>query len=141
MPGDRFELVVAQARASSGETRTGALLYAGLDRSAGSDLSLVRFPVAGRLQWVEEGASPEPVRSGLLSPVAGPVTSGFGPRVHPILRFTRMHNGVDYGAPSGTPIVAAADGQVIRAGWAGGYGRQVRIAHAGGLVTSFTMRC
>jgi murein DD-endopeptidase MepM/ murein hydrolase activator NlpD len=138
MPGDRFELVVAQARSADGRTLSGKLLYAGLDRSTGADVSLVRVPLQGRLQWIEEGASPEPVRSGLLTPVSGPITSGFGPRVHPILRFSRMHNGVDYGAGWGAPIVAAADGQVIRAGWAGGYGRQVRIAHAGGLTTSYS---
>ncbi|WP_300973357.1 M23 family metallopeptidase [Sphingomonas sp. LHG3406-1] len=138
MPGDRFELVIAQARASGGETVSGPLLYAGLDRSAGRDLSLVRFPIQGRVQWIDEGASPEPVRSGLMTPVAGPITSSFGPRVHPILRFSRMHNGVDFGAGWGSPIVAAEDGQVVRAGWAGGYGRQVRIAHGGGLVTSYS---
>ena len=70
--------------------------------------------------------------------MAGPITSTFGPRVHPILRFTRMHKGVDYGAARGSPIVAVADGQVVRAGWAGGYGRQVRLAHGGGLVTSYS---
>jgi len=70
--------------------------------------------------------------------VAGPITSGFGGRMHPILRFIRMHKGVDYGASWGSPIVAAADGQVVRAGWAGGYGRQVRLAHEGGLVTSYS---
>ena len=48
-----------------------------------------------------------------------------------------MHKGIDFGAGWGSPIVAAADGQVVRAGWAGGYGRQVRIAHAGGLATSY----
>ena len=138
MPGDRFELVVAQARSADGRTVSGGLLYAGLDRSGGGDLSLVRVPIGGKLQWISETASPEPVRSGLLTPVAGPITSGFGGRMHPILRFIRMHKGVDYGAGWGAPIVAAADGQVIRAGWAGGYGRQVRIAHAGGLVTSYS---
>ncbi|NJC04929.1 murein DD-endopeptidase MepM/ murein hydrolase activator NlpD [Sphingomonas kaistensis] len=138
MPGDRFELVVAQAKSADGRTVTGDLLYAGLDRGAGSDLSLVRVPLRGRLQWISETASPEPVQSGLLTPVAGPITSGFGGRMHPILRFIRMHNGVDYGAGWGSPIVAAADGQVVRAGWAGGYGRQVRIAHEGGLVTSYS---
>jgi murein DD-endopeptidase MepM/ murein hydrolase activator NlpD len=138
MPGDRFELVVAQARSADGRTATGRLHYAGLDRSAASDLSLVRVPLRGKLQWIDEGMSPEPVRSGLLAPVAGPITSGFGPRMHPILRFTRMHNGIDYGAGWGAPIVAAANGQVVRAGWAGGYGRQVRIAHADGLVTSYS---
>lgn len=138
MPGDRFELVVSQARSADGRTISGGLLYAGLDRAGGSDLSLVRVPLGGRLQWIDETASPEPVESGLLTPVAGPITSGFGGRMHPILRFIRMHNGVDYGAGWGAPIVAAADGQVVRAGWAGGYGRQVRIAHAGGLTTSYS---
>ena len=71
-------------------------------------------------------------------PVAGRITSGFGRRVHPILRFARMHKGVDFGASRGAPIHATADGQVTRAGWAGGYGRQVRIAHGGGLATSYS---
>ena len=62
----------------------------------------------------------------------GPITSGFGYRVHPILRYARFHAGIDFGAPWGSPIVAAADGQVVGAGYAGGYGRQVRIVHAGG---------
>src|SRR5690606_19084500 len=61
-----------------------------------------------------------------------------GRRVHPILRFARMHRGIDFGAGHGTPIVAASDGQVVKAGWAGGYGRQVRIAHADGIVTSYS---
>ncbi|GAA4008830.1 hypothetical protein GCM10022280_01980 [Sphingomonas swuensis] len=136
--GDRFTLVVAQSRSANGEVQTGGLLYAGLDRGAGKDLSLVRWPIGGRPQWVDADASPEPVSSGLGRPVDGPVTSTFGPRVHPILRFTRMHKGVDYGARWGSPIVAVADGQVVRAGWAGGYGRQVRLAHGGGLVTSYS---
>jgi murein DD-endopeptidase MepM/ murein hydrolase activator NlpD len=60
-------------------------------------------------------------------------------RYHPILHFARMHKGIDFGASWGTPIVVAtADGQVSRTGWAGGYGRQVRIAHAGGLTTSYS---
>jgi murein DD-endopeptidase MepM/ murein hydrolase activator NlpD len=49
-----------------------------------------------------------------------------------------MHRGIDFGARWGTPIHAAADGQVTRAGWAGGYGRQVRLAHAGGLASSYS---
>lgn len=136
--GDRFELVIAQAKAASGEAVPGPLLYARLERAGATPVSLVRWPVAGKLQWLDESRSPEPVRSGLLRPVDGPVTSGFGSRMHPILRFLRMHKGIDFGASWGTPIVAAADGQVIRAGWAGGYGRQVRIAHSGGLVTSYS---
>ena len=74
----------------------------------------------------------------MLWPVAGRITSGFGYRRHPILQFARMHRGVDFGAGWGSPIVAAADGQIAAAGWAGGYGRQVRIAHAGGIATSYS---
>src|SRR5689334_4614678 len=49
-----------------------------------------------------------------------------------------MHRGIDFGANRGTPVYAAADGQVSAAGWAGGYGRQVRLAHGGGLGTSYS---
>ncbi|HUP68162.1 MAG TPA: M23 family metallopeptidase, partial [Sphingomicrobium sp.] len=51
---------------------------------------------------------------------------------------SRFHAGVDFGAGWGSPIVSAADGQVAAAGWAGGYGRQVRIAHGAGVVTSYS---
>jgi murein DD-endopeptidase MepM/ murein hydrolase activator NlpD len=73
-----------------------------------------------------------------MAPVAGRITSGFGYRVHPILRYGRFHAGIDFGAPWGSPIVAAADGQVVGAGYAGGYGRQVRIVHEGGLMTTYS---
>ena len=70
-------------------------------------------------------------------PVNGPITSYFGYRYHPILHFTRFHAGLDIGAGWGSPIVAAGDGQVVSAGWAGGYGREVRIAHGGGIVSRY----
>ena len=70
-------------------------------------------------------------------PVNGRVTSGFGERFHPILGYERFHAGLDLAAAAGTPIVAAADGKVVSAGWAGGYGRQVAIVHAGGLETRY----
>lgn len=67
----------------------------------------------------------------------GRVTSGFGRRRHPILGYTRAHNGVDYGVPSGTPIWSVGDGRVLRAGWAGGYGRVVTIQHANNWVSQY----
>jgi murein DD-endopeptidase MepM/ murein hydrolase activator NlpD len=70
-------------------------------------------------------------------PVSGRVTSRFGERFHPILGYERFHAGVDLGAAAGTPIVAAADGRVVSAGWHGGYGRAVSIAHSGGLETKY----
>ncbi|MEO0073477.1 MAG: M23 family metallopeptidase [candidate division WOR-3 bacterium] len=65
------------------------------------------------------------------------VTSYFGMRFHPIYRVRRQHQGVDYGAPSGTPVSAIADGSVSFAGWRGGYGRLVEIQHTGGLSSRY----
>ena len=89
------------------------------------------------MQWFE--ASGVGRQSGLLQrPVAGSVSSRFGLRLHPILGYFRMHKGQDFRASTGTPILAATDGKVVAAGRAGGYGNQVRIAHAGGLMTSYS---
>jgi murein DD-endopeptidase MepM/ murein hydrolase activator NlpD len=130
-PGDRFDLVFANG---------GSLQYAGLDRIAATDLQLVRWSANGRNQWIDAGnaAQPAPASTGMAWPVAGRITSYFGYRYHPILHFTRFHAGLDFGASWGSPIVAAADGQVVGAGWAGGYGRQVRIAHGGGILTTYS---
>jgi murein DD-endopeptidase MepM/ murein hydrolase activator NlpD len=69
--------------------------------------------------------------------VHGRLTSGFGERFHPILGYERFHAGLDLAAAAGTPIVAAADGKVARAGWTGGYGQLVAIVHAGGIETKY----
>jgi murein DD-endopeptidase MepM/ murein hydrolase activator NlpD len=65
------------------------------------------------------------------------VTSSFGMRRHPILGFTRMHQGVDFAAREGAPVLAAADGVVTQAGPEGGYGNLLRIRHAGGWATGY----
>ena len=136
---DRFDLVLANRRAATGESQSGPLLYAGLDRDAGSDLQLILWNLGGRATWVDAAdAGKAQAGSALAWPVAARITSGFGMRVHPILRFARMHRGIDFAAAHGTPIYAAADGQVSKAGWAGGYGRQVRMVHGGGLATSYS---
>jgi murein DD-endopeptidase MepM/ murein hydrolase activator NlpD len=69
--------------------------------------------------------------AGLIWPVNGPVTSGFG------MRWGRMHEGIDIAAAAGTPIWAAADGAVIYAGWLGGYGNLVVVDHGNGLATAY----
>ncbi|MBI0009273.1 M23 family metallopeptidase, partial [Bartonella sp. M0193] len=63
--------------------------------------------------------------------------SPFGPRRHPVLGYVRMHTGVDWSAPRGSPIVAAGDGVVTKAGPVRGYGNQTEIRHANGYVTSY----
>ncbi|MEM9769119.1 MAG: peptidoglycan DD-metalloendopeptidase family protein [Cyanobacteria bacterium P01_D01_bin.71] len=70
-------------------------------------------------------------------PVNGRITSGFGYRRHPILGTSRLHAGVDFGAPSGTTIYAADSGRVIYAGWRGGYGNTVILDHGGGITTLY----
>jgi len=80
-----------------------------------------------------------PSGHGVLSvPIPGaPITSGFGPRVHPIYGDVRMHTGIDFGASYGTPIHAAADGVVVSAGPLGGYGNATVIDHGNGLATLY----
>jgi murein DD-endopeptidase MepM/ murein hydrolase activator NlpD len=77
------------------------------------------------------GSTSAPSSSGFIWPVSGPVTSTFG------MRWGRMHEGIDIGAASGTPIHAAASGTVISAGWLGGYGNLIVIDHGGGLATAY----
>jgi murein DD-endopeptidase MepM/ murein hydrolase activator NlpD len=69
--------------------------------------------------------------SGLIWPVNGPVTSGFG------VRWGRMHTGIDIAVPAGTPVRASAAGVVVYAGWMSGYGNLVAIDHGGGLATAY----
>jgi len=129
-PSDGFDLVLGADR---------QLLYAGLSRAMSSSLQLVRWSANGRSEWLNAANADKPAPSvgGLIMPANGPVTSYFGYRYHPILHFTRFHAGLDIGAGWGSPIVAAADGQVVGAGWSGGYGREVQIAHGGGIVSLY----
>ncbi len=87
--------------------------------------------VRGQLAAVQSSSDTTPSSSGLIWPVAGPVTSPFG------YRWGRLHAGVDIGAGYGTPIHAAASGRVILAGWEGGYGNYTCIDHGGGLATCY----
>ncbi|MGV6871442.1 M23 family metallopeptidase [Pseudochelatococcus sp. B33] len=68
----------------------------------------------------------------------GRMTSGFGMRYHPVLSYSKLHTGVDWADRIGTPILAAGDGVVIKAGWASGYGRRIEIQHANGYVTTYS---
>lgn len=65
------------------------------------------------------------------------ISSPYGYRVHPVLHTVRMHTGIDYAAPIGTPIRAAADGKITFKGWKGGYGHTVMLVHANGVETLY----
>jgi murein DD-endopeptidase MepM/ murein hydrolase activator NlpD len=79
------------------------------------------------------------VRRALLrTPVAAArVTSGFGMRMHPLLGYSKMHKGVDFGAPTGTPIFAAGSGTIEDIGFKNGYGRYIKIKHNGTMATAY----
>ena len=98
-------------------------------------LSQVSAQLTAQIQGAQtlsaSGATSAPSASGFVWPVSGPVTSTFG------WRWGRMHEGIDIGAGSGTPIRAAASGTVISAGWLGGYGNLIVIDHGGGLATAY----
>jgi len=131
---DRFEFIIAHRRAETGETEMGRLLYAGLDNGR-ERISLMRWGPRGEFFK----ANGESVRKGLMrTPVASArLSSGFGMRFHPILGYSRMHQGVDFAAPTGTPVLASAGGRVTQAGWGGGYGNMITIDHGRGLMTRY----
>jgi len=130
---DRFDLVVQRNPDGS----LGQLLYAGMDRIARADVELMKWTDGKNVIWVNADGVGGDGNSAMRMPVQGRMTSGFGTRFHPILGYQRFHDGMDLAAAAGTPIVAAADGKVVSAGWAGGYGRAVEIAHADGVETRY----
>lgn len=84
-------------------------------------------------------AKGQSVRKALLrTPVEGArISSRYGKRKHPVLGYTKMHKGLDFAAPKGTPIFAAGNGTVEAAGWNGGYGKYIRIRHNGTFKTAY----
>ena len=133
---NRFDMIVEQARAETGEVKFGKLLYAGLNRG-NRTMQMLQWTIGGRTEWFEASGVGEK-REGMTQPVnAARMTSGFGMRFHPLLGYTRMHQGVDYAVPYGAPIFAVADGLVQFAGRHGGHGNYVKLAHGGNLATGY----
>lgn len=138
-PGDDFELVFERYYDDEGNTvRTGDLLFVSLESSRGPR-AFYQFMAPGdaRPDWYDaEGKSAR--RFLMKTPINGArLSSGFGMRRHPILGYSRMHRGTDFAAPTGTPILAAGEGTVVRAGPFSSYGNYVRIRHANGYETAY----
>lgn len=140
--GDRFSIVY-ETLTADGEPITwdggvGRLL-AGEFTNNGRTYSAVWFKdsVTGKGSFYGfDGQSKR--RAFLASPMEfSRITSGFAMRFHPILNSWRQHNGVDYGAPTGTPVRAVGDGTVDMAGWQNGFGNVVKIRHAGNRETVY----
>ncbi|MBC7986745.1 MAG: M23 family metallopeptidase [Sphingomonadaceae bacterium] len=132
---DSFDLIIEHRRAETGEVEIGQLLYAGLVQS-NREVQLLKWSAGGPAQWFE--ASGVGRQTGeMMMPVNGRQTSPFGYRVHPILGYRRLHTGIDFGAPYGAPIRAAASGTIDFAGRNRGYGNFVRINHGSGMQTAY----
>ena len=138
-PTDTLEAFFSVTDESGQATADSELLFINA-KFGDNETRVYRFqnPEDGSIDYYDaEGKS---IRQFLLrNPVPnGRFRSGFGMRRHPILGFSRMHTGVDWSAPRGTPIIAAGNGVVEKAGWdSGGYGRQTLIRHANGYVSSY----
>lgn len=136
-PADRVEVFFSQPDGDDQMSEDSELLYVSAT-FGGATRNFYRFQMAdGAVDYFdEEGRSAKQFL--LRNPLPnGRFTSGFGGRRHPVLGYSRMHTGVDWSAPRGTPIIASGNGVVEKAGWAGGYGRQTIIRHANGYDTSY----
>ena len=133
--GDTFEMFFDGEGASGNET--GELLYTSMTVS-GETRKFYRFRTPDdTIDFYDENGS-SAKKFLIRKPVkGGRFTSGFGNRRHPLLRRIRMHTGVDWAAPRGTPIVAAASGVIEMAERHGGYGNYIRIRHANGFATAY----
>lgn len=132
-PGDPFKLVFDRKVTEAGRTvEAGELQYAEIHGA-----KFYRFARGNDVEYFDEFG--KNIKGFLLkTPIDGAhITSLFGQRKHPILGYTRAHQGVDFGAGWGTPILAAGDGVVAQAGPWGGYGNWLRIHHSEGWDTGY----
>lgn len=136
--GDRFFILLSRRTTPEGEfVGQSTVLYTGMTLSGKSSDFWMYKDKNGRVGYYNRHG--ESARKALLkTPVNGArLTSRFGRRVHPILGYSRLHKGVDFAAARGTPIYAAGDGKVERAGRNGGYGKYVRLRHSNGYATAY----
>ena len=138
--GDTFRVVVEKKTLASGETVSYGRILAAEYNNGGRSYRAVLFRDAfGReAYFTPEGKSMK--KAFLHSPLkfAAPITSHFSHhRFHPILKEYRLHLGIDYGAPVGTPVQAIGDGKVIFAGLKGGDGNLVKVQHLNGYTTYY----
>jgi murein DD-endopeptidase MepM/ murein hydrolase activator NlpD len=138
-PGDRFQVVFERRVSEDGDVRVGRVLAGDLTIS-GKSLTAFRFGGEngrGQLYYDDEGNSLR--RAFLRAPVEfRRISSNFARlRYHPLLGLSRRHEGTDYAAAPGTPVMAAGDGVVLRAGRAGGYGNLIELRHLNWITTRY----
>jgi murein DD-endopeptidase MepM/ murein hydrolase activator NlpD len=137
-PGDSFDVFFAGEGEGTASSEKTEVLFASLT-VGGETKKYYRFvtPDDSVVDFYDEtGKSAKkflvrkPVNNAIMR-------SGFGGRRHPILGYTKMHTGVDWATPYGTPIFASGNGVVEKVGWEGGYGKYVRLKHNNGYETAY----
>ncbi len=135
--GDSFELFYDLVQEEGGPERPGELLYASVN-IGGETHGYYRFRTPDSVVDYYDDKGSNAKKFLMRTPVrAARLTSGFGYRRHPLLKTLRLHSGVDWAAPVGTPIMASGSGTIEVAGREGGYGNYVRIRHANGYKTAY----
>jgi murein DD-endopeptidase MepM/ murein hydrolase activator NlpD len=137
-PGDSFEVLYAGEEETVIADNHNDVLFAALT-VGGETKKFYRFqsPDDGLVDYYDDSGKSakkflvrKPVISGIMR-------SGFGLRRHPILGYTKMHTGVDWAAPSGTPVYASGSGTIEKVGWESGYGKYIRVRHNNGYETAY----
>ncbi len=137
-PGDRFEVLFEREISEEDDLRLGRVLATRLE-VGGWEESAFRFDLSGGKKGYYDSSGLSLRRTFLRAPLEfSRISSRFsGSRYHPILGIWRRHEGTDYAASAGTPVVAAGDGVVLRAEWSAGYGNLIELRHAEGVVTRY----
>ncbi len=137
-PGDSFEVLYAGEDEAPVADSRNDVLFAALT-VGGEAKKFYRFqsPDDGIVDYYDESGKSAKKFLVRKPVMAGIMRSGFGIRRHPILGYTKMHTGVDWAGPTGTPIYASGNGTIEKAGWESGYGKYIRIRHTNGYETAY----
>jgi len=138
-PGDSYEVYYDYYYTPDGQpARQGNISYA-MMTLGGHEIALYRYQPDPNQPADYFDAHGQSAKGMLMkTPVDGArITSGFGMRFHPILGYSRMHKGVDFGVPIGTPVMAAGAGTVTTEGWENGYGNFISVNHGNGYATGY----
>jgi murein DD-endopeptidase MepM/ murein hydrolase activator NlpD len=137
-PNDGFAMLFEREYFADGSfARNGDILYMRLELS-GTEMELYRYEDSDGVVDYYDDTGESQRRLLMRTPIDGArMSSGFGMRHHPILGYSRMHRGVDFAAPTGTPIYAAGNGTIDFIGTNSGYGRYIRIRHNSSISTAY----
>jgi murein DD-endopeptidase MepM/ murein hydrolase activator NlpD len=138
-PGDTFEVLYDYYSTEDGQpAKMGNISFASMNLGD-RVVTLYRYQSSPNDPAEYFDATGQSVKGFLMkTPVDGArITSGFGMRFHPVLGYSRMHKGIDFGVPVGTPVMAAGAGTVQLEGRAGGYGNFIKVNHGNGYATGY----